>query len=109
VFSNDEIAPISLACQPTCGFGGGDLRFTNLDSIKDCRLSPRSKQNHRLRTSVKPTTGVCDQAEHVSQRWENLPMGDRLELAEKVLIARGIPASKNAIRKMARYGKGLNH
>jgi hypothetical protein len=55
-------APIHLACAATSGFGGGDLRSTNLDSIKDLRMTAGTTPKIRVKTHVKPCGGRCDQA-----------------------------------------------
>lgn len=54
------------ACQPVSGYGGGDLRFTGLSSVKDCRLSPKRPPNIRSKTPVALTAGFVAESDAVT-------------------------------------------
>jgi len=69
------------ACAPTCGALGEDLRFTNMDSVKNCRMHASSRPVIRSKSDVGLTTGIV--GEHGPKR----PVGK----------------SKNARRKARRY------
>lgn len=69
------------ACAPCGGMLGEDLRFTNQDSIKGCRMHASSKPIIRSKSDVGLTTGIV--GEHGAKR----PVGK----------------SKNARRKARRY------
>lgn len=71
------------ACQPVAGFGGGDLRYTGMTSVKDCRLSASKRSTIRTKTDARPNAGFVTESQ------------DRPRTHY----------SKNARRKLERYGR----
>jgi hypothetical protein len=82
-----DVITMREACQPAQGYGGEDLRFTDLGSVKGCRMhaSERTIVNVRSRVGV---TGGSDTGAPSLKRPR----------------AKG----KNARRKARRYGRSYS-
>lgn len=80
-----EIVPINRAVAATGGANGMDARVTDAQSVRDCRLTDRKRPTIRVRSNVGLYRSAGDDRPTANDGWQGL--------------------SKNARRKLARYGK----
>lgn len=93
--------PIGVATAKVCGANAGNLQFTDLDSIKGCRMTAGTKKMpHRIATDVKPCAGYVTESRRgaMTAKTSNYSRKELRGLAAKVLRERGITVTDKAIQ-----------
>lgn len=91
-------APIGVATQKTVGCHGGNLQFTDMDSINNCRMTKGSKAVHRITPEVRPCAGYVEQSKSGVNHHACYSKRELRGLAIKVLRQRGEQINEKSIR-----------
>lgn len=92
------VAPsIGEATQKTCGAHGGNLQYTDMDSINNCRMTKGAKAVHRIPAVVKPCSGKVDAAKAGYNHHATYSKKEFRSMAARVLRERGIPVNAKTI------------
>lgn len=111
MFSNDEMAPMYLACGDVGGLHARNQKYGGWQmSIKRHeRLSAGESVKTNVATDIGLSTGTGRGSDPVSPpAFESLSNSERMRIARQILIQQGKSPNKSNIRKLARYGIGLN-
>jgi hypothetical protein len=106
MYRDDRPIPLTLSCQPV---GGMNARLQNVGHYqmgikRHERLTSGASVKTNVKQSIGLATGFVKNSDLHRTNWDCLSRGERIRMARIIL---GPDASKNAINKMVRYGKGL--
>lgn len=100
-YRDDRPVPLSKSCQMVGGRNANPQNFMadwDVMSVRDCRLGPNRKQNHRIAPEVKPTGGKIDGAKRGAAHINIYSRRDLRGFAIRVLRDRGEAINEQTIK-----------
>jgi hypothetical protein len=90
-------APIGVATADCAGAHGGNLKYTDMDSINGLRMTKGAKTIHRIPANVKPCSGYVEASKARVLKSNPYSNKELRKLAIKVLNSRGIKTTDHNI------------